>query len=454
MFKNFKRIAAGLVSSAVIITSAGCTLGKNTAYALTVDGYKIKAGVYIYYTASAMSEATNLALKQDENLDTKDKDALKKIKIEGKDFVDFVKDKATENCVNHVATIKHFDELELELTETQENEIDQFVDMNWESNEDMFDKNGISKESLEEVVTSSYKSEEVFKAYYGEGGSEKIEESQLKEYYTENNARVRYIDMDLHDAEGNDLDEAGKKEIEDMANDFLKRAKAAKDEKAMLEEFDAFQEEYDEYVADQAAEAAGEEATDESTTEAPTEEETEAETTAAETEAEEDNDTESDIDEQVAEAATDNDVSDEETDNPVTTAPASEDAEAETTTTVNPYANETIIHVVTTTEGQKEEDVTYNPSKECYNWIFNDAKQGVPDIVKDEHTMYVIVRLDINERMTDEDLWDEEGVEDVRYEMFSDEFQDMLDSWGDEYEVVKNKKAYKKYDPLKIETNS
>lgn len=453
MFKNLKRIAAAVVSSAVIITSAGCTLGKNTAYALTVDGYKVKAGVYIYYTASALSEATNLASQQNENLDTQDNDALKKVKIEGKDFIDFVKDKATENCVSHVATIKHFDELQLSLTETQENEISQYVDMNWEANEEMFTKNGISKESLKEIMTSSYKSEEVFKAYYGDGGSENIEESQLKEYYTENNARVRYIDMDLHDAEGNDLDEAGEKEIEDMANDFLKRAKAAKDEEAMLKEFDAFQEEYDEYVADQAAEAAGEEAATEAATEAPTEEETEAETTDAETSEAEDTDTESDIDDEIAQAATENN-SDNEDDNAVTTAPESESEEAETTTTVDPYANETIIHVVTTSEGQNEEDITYNPSKECYDWIFNDAKTGVPEIIKDEHTMYVIVRLDINERMTDEDLWDETGVEDVRYEMFSDEFQDMLDSWGDEYEVVKNKKAYKKYDPFKIETNA
>jgi len=39
--------------------------------------------------------------------------------------------------------------------------------------------------------------------------------------------RAKYIAMDLHDAEGNDLDDAAKKEITDMADDFLKRAKEA-----------------------------------------------------------------------------------------------------------------------------------------------------------------------------------------------------------------------------------
>lgn len=51
--------------------------------------------------------------------------------------------------------------------------------------------------------------------------------------------------------------------------------------------------------------------------------------------------------------------------------------------------------------------------------------------------MYVIVRLDITERMDEDDLWSESNVDSVRYKMFSDDLQDMLDSWGEEYEVVK-----------------
>ena len=110
------------------------------------------------------------------------------------------------------------------------------------------------------------------------------------------------------------------------------------------------------------------------------------------------------------------------------------------------------IQVVTTAEGAEEEpdESNYKPSKEIYDWIFNDAKTGVPEIVEDEDTMYVIVRLDITERMDEDDLWSESNVDSVRYKMFSDDLQDMLDSWGEEYEVVKNDKAYKRYDPFKI----
>lgn len=406
MLKKLKRIIAAAVSSAIVLTSAGCTTGKNTAYALTVDGYKVKAGVYIYYSYTALMEAKNMAAGQDENLDITDNKALEKVKIEGKPFLDFVKDKTTDSCINHVAVIKHFDELGLSLTDEAKEEIDEYVEATWDSSEDMFTGNGISKESIEEIMTSSYKSDEIFKAYYGEGGSENVTDDQLREHYTENNARVRYIDMDLHDAEGNDLDEEGKKELKDMAEDFLKRAKDADDITEMLKKFDEFQEEYDDYVAQQAAEAAGEEVATE-------------------------------------EVAHDHDAE-------TTTAPEGEESSETTTTTTISYANEQIVPVVTTEEGTKEEDVTYLPSKTCYDWIYNDAKTGIPEIVEDEDTLYVIVRLDIIERMTEDDLWSEDGVENVRYEMYSDDLQDLLDTWGDEYEVVKNEKAYKRYNPFDI----
>lgn len=453
MIRKWKRIIAAVLSSAMIFTCAGCTSGKNTAYALTVDGYQVKAGVYIYYSYTALTEAKNLAAKQDENLDVTDEEALKKVKIEGKDFLDYVKDKTTESCIDHVAVIKHFDELGLSLTDDEKKEINDYVESSWDSNGDMFEGNGIGKDSLKEIMTSSYKSDAIFNAYYGEDGSENVTEDQLKEYYTENNARVRYIDMDLHDADGNELDDAGKKEIQDMADDFLKRAKAASGEKDMLEKFDEFQEEYDEFVTNQAAEASGEEETTEAETEAETEEETtEAETTEAESEeeaAEDEEQSDSEDTEETTEEASETEESDEES---VTTAPESEESEETTTTTTSPYASEKIISVVTTEEGTAEEDVTYTPSKKCYDWIFNDAETGVPAIVEDEDTMYVIVRFDIAERMTDDDLWSESNVENVRYDMFSDDLQDMLDSWGNEYEVVKNEKAYKRYDPFKIES--
>ncbi|MGN1481685.1 hypothetical protein [Porcipelethomonas sp.] len=451
MLKKTKRILSGIIASALLLTCAGCGVGKSTAYALTIDGYQVKAGVYIYYQYAALQEAKNLAKEADSEIDTEDEKALKKTTIQGKEFLKWVEDKAIANCSEHVAVLKHFDEMELSLSDEDMDSIDSYVESAYENNPVMFEGNGIGEESLKEVMTSTYKSQEIFEALYGEGGSEGIKEDDIKDYYIENNARVKYVGLDLHDAEGNDLDEAGKKEITDMADDFLKRAKNAGSEEAMLEEFDTMQEEYDKYVSDKAAEAAGEETTTQAATEETTEEVTEApsETTEYEADINED-EAETDSDEEEASEESDENESAEET----TTAVSESDEEAETTTTVDPYANETIIAVVTTDENTKEEDVTYNPSKIFYDWVYNDAKTGVPEIVEDEDTIYVAVRLDITERMTDDDLWSENSIENTRFSMFSDDLQDKLDEWVDEYEVVRNEKAIKRYDPFAIKTDS
>ena len=217
-----------------------------------------------------------------------------------------------------------------------------------------------------------------------------------------------------------------------MADDFLKRAKNADSTDKMLEEFDLMQEEYDKYVADKAAEAAGEETTTEAATEAVTE------TTSAETVSEtstSDNENTSENEADVTTAENEGASSSETT--TVTTAVSEAGSEESETTTANPYANETIISVVTTDENTKEEEIQYTPSKTFYDWVYNDAKTNIPEIIEDEDTLYVAVRLDITERMTDEDLWSETSANSTRFNMFSDDLQDKLNEWVAGYSIEK-----------------
>lgn len=46
----------------------------------------------------------------------------------------------------------------------------------------------------------------------------------VEKYYDENYARVKYIAMELKDADGNSLDDDGKAEIKAMADDYVERA--------------------------------------------------------------------------------------------------------------------------------------------------------------------------------------------------------------------------------------
>ncbi len=405
MLKKLKKYLTAVIAAAITISCAGCTIGDSTANAMTIDGYEIKAGVYIYYQNAALEDAKQLAQEADANIDLEDQDALENTTIEGKKFLDWINAKTIASCREHVAVTRKFEEYKLELEESEIENIKAAAALNIEQYPE-YSENGIGEESIAEILEMTYKTNDLFDAVYGEGGTENVTEDELKDYYVENNSRVKYVDLDLHDADGNDLDEAGQKEIKDMANKFLADIKKTSSEKDMLEAFNTAQEEYDEYVSDKAAEAAAE-----------SEEETETPTEA------------------------------------VTTAASESDTETTTTTTTtNPYANESIIPVVTTEEGTAENDVTYYPSKTFYDWVYNDStKIGVPEIIEEEGTIYVAVKLDIKERMTEDDLWSENAVDTQRYSKYAKDMQVKIGDWAEALPIELNQSAIDRYKPFDYE---
>lgn len=400
MFTKFKKCLTAFLTAAVAVSAVGCTLGTSTKTAMSVDGYEMNAGVYIYYQNNALSEAKRLASADDSNLDVNDQDALEKVKIENKDFLNWVNDKTTANCCEHIAVIKKFDEMKLTLDEKDIANVEDYAESIFSDAEESkeYVTNGIGEESFTEILLNTYKANEIFLAIYGEGGTKNIQESTVKENYIENNARVKYVALDLHDSEGNDLEEADKTEIKNLANKFLTTVKSTSDEKEMLQKFNDISDEYQEFTANKAAEASGEEA---------------AVTT--------------------------------------TTAPESETTET-STTTVAPYANESIITKVTTDEDTKEEDLNYSPSKAFHDWAFNTStKLNVPEIIEDEDKIYVAVKLDIEERMTEDDLWTESVSESQRFSMYSEDFQADIDEWVSQLRINLNHDAFDRYKPFDYE---
>lgn len=400
MFRKVKKCLTAFIAAAVTATTAvGCTVGESTSYVMTVGDYKLNAGVYIYYQNTALEEAKSLALKEDPNLDTSDRDALEKCVIEEKKFIDWVNEKTMANCTEHIAVIHKFDELGLTLLEDDVAMAEEYAESLYSESEgdNEYLDNGIGQDSLEEILLNTYKATEIFEHIYGEGGTENVQESTLKDYYTENNVRVRYVPINLNDVDGNELDEAGKKEIKDLAQSYLNKVNKSTDELDMLEKFNEVSDEYGDYIAEQSGSA-----------------EEEAVTT--------------------------------------TTATESETTETTTTTTVNPYENETIITAVTTEEGTAEEDVHYSPSKKFYDWAYDPAtKLNVPEIIEDEGSLYLAVKLDIEKRMTADDLWNENTIQSVRLAMYSDAFQEQIDSWVEALDILLNQKAADRYEPFDYE---
>lgn len=461
MFR-WKKAAAIVAAAAMTVAGAGCTVGSGTAYAMTIDGEKVDAGIYIYYAYQSYMELTQDLQSQNSELDVSDDKVVKEQKMDGVSAEEWIKNKTLEYCQDYVAFNKQFDELGLSLEEKDKTDINSTMDSFWDKNGETYEKNGISKNSVKSVLESIYKSNELFLYYYDAGGEEGVTEDELKEYYVDNNARVRYLKFDLKDGNGDALDDAGKKDMKAKVEDYLSQIEAKSDEDAMEKEMDAVQSDYNAYVTSISEEAAAETATSATdadgneipatTTEATTTttEETTTTTTAAEDSAET---TATAGDESAADTTAAEDSAADET---TTTAAedGSEDNSAETTTTTSPYASENIIAKVTTDKDTKEEDITYTPSEKVYNYIFNDAKQGVLDIVEDDDAYYIVLCRDITERMTEDDLWTEEQRQSVASQKYGDDFKAKEEDWRNAQKVEKNDSAIKRYDAFKIDMDS
>lgn len=466
MFK-WKKAAATLLAAAVTGSFVAC--GESTANAMTIDGIQIKAGMYIYYSYNAYLQLTQDLKAQNSELDVTDNKVVKEQKMDGVSAETWIQNKALEYCKQYAAVEKKADELGIELKSDDKKDINDKVETFWDNSGEIYEKNGISKESVKAILENTYLTDEVFMHYYEVDGEEGVTEDGLKEFYEENNARVQYIQFDLKDGNGDDLDDAGKADMKKMVEDYLGEVQALKgDEDAMEDKMDDIQTEYNAYVTSISEEAAAETAT--SATDADGNEIAATTTEAAETTAAAETTTTAAAEDSAAETTTAGEESAETTaaeesssdetttttgnDTAETTAEAETTESGATTTTTAPYANEKIIAKVTTDSDTKEEDVTYTPSKKAYDFIFNDAELGVPAMVEDDNAYYIILRRDIKERMTDDDLWTEDNINSVIYTEYQKDFEDMRDKWCDDLNVEKNDRAIKRYDAFKIDMNS
>lgn len=463
-----KKIIASLAALTLAVSAAGCGTGKGTAWAARYEDYEVSAGIFIYYEMSAYYQAANKAKEADENLDTADKKALKAAVIDGKDMLTWIQDDATDNLRKYLAVQAEFDNRGLELTQEQIDEINETVDGSWDYYGSYYEQNGIGKESFKKITELSYKSEALFKSYYGEGGTDEVSMDAIKDYYSENYSRVKYITLSLNDTEGNPLDDDKKAEIKKMADEFAERANKG-------EEFDSLIAEYDEYTAKLAEEAAAETAETEAA-------ETSAETEVADTveETAETSDTEEALESEevtVTEAEAENDEAEEtsaetETEETEETSAETETAESEETSDEteteeteetsgetaeeimedddaleeieeDPYLNEKII--------KKGEDDSYTPSEKVNKAIFEQKEFGkafVVDDSADNSNYYVVVKYDILER---NDLFEGDALTSILNEMKGDDYDEKLLAIVTLENIVKNQSSYKRYNPFDFE---
>jgi len=465
-----KRVLAALAAVSMMFTAAGC--GEGTSWAVKYGDYTANAGVFTYYQMEALKEAKSKIQEQDENADVSDLKKLKSMTVDGVDIEEWVNTRAKEKVKKFVAVSNKFDELGLELSSDDQANIDYYVEYGWMYGEgETCEKIGTSKDSYKQIIEFSYKEKQVFSHFYGEGGEKEYPEEDYNKYLADNLSRVKMLQFELKDGDGNALDAAGKAEVKAQAEDYLKRANSGESMDKLIKEYEKLKEEEkaEETQTDDTAEApevttAADDSTEEpAVTTVPETENAEPEVTEAVT-------SEADTKEtaEVTTAASENEipevtttVSEIEAPEVTTTAPAentseepavtteaaetSEPADAEDTDdSADPYENENLYF-----KGSDEEG--YSPSQKANDAIFNECKVGGEAVLvedDDNSMIYVISRLDIAGRT---DFTEGDYKDYILWKILEDDFNQFIMSWISDSEFKENNAAYRRYDAFKSE---
>ena len=413
---KFNRFASAAAAFALAAASASCsapeaiTFGKGTQTALTVDGYEVPAGVFIYNEITAYRNAMYDMYYKNGKMPTLDD--VKNSTIKDLDSTDWIQDNATDACKDFVASEKEFEKIGESLKETDLAEIKDMLSTY--SSESLFSENGVGEESLRKIIENNYKREAIFKHYFGLDAEKGCSEGELKTYYQDKTTRVKYFAISMTDSEGEQYGADEKRRLNNMIDDYVKEINEEKANDAKLKKIDECKEDYNKYVEKRTAE-----------------EEAKAAEKAGET--------------------------------TTTTTTTTTSSGTTTTTTTDPYANEiTITKYTTTTADENESSDTTTTTTSAESAASEDAYKKYNDHVfsmpynkaekyqYDDNTVYVIIRADIKERMTSDDLWTEDKIESLLSERYYNDFEDMMKNIVKDYSVEKNSKAYRKFTPFDL----
>lgn len=408
---NLRKIAAAGLSVALSASMVGCTpaIGAGSKNAMTIDGYEVPAGLFVYYTLQGYNEAANELYNK--NGTSPSVDDVKGTNIEETDSTDWIQNKATKYCKDFVAVQREFELIGGELTSEEKDEAAQMAEYYYEQYPSYAD-NGISLDTMKLMAESSYKEQKIFEYYYGFEGEKGCSEDELKDYFNDNFARVKYVSISLLDADGNKVSEDKERSLRKKADEYVAQINDKAREIDKMLEVNNVQTAYDEYVEAQTTTLAQ-----------PTVEE-ETTTTTVET--------------------------------------TTESAES-TTTTTDKFDGENIIQRNTTTtasanSSDNTETTTADTEDAEYKFkefVFNELTLGKATVYDyDESTIYVVIRGDLHERMTEDDYWSEDYISYLQSLRYSGDFKDYLEEKAEALSLDKNKSAYRRYAPFKLKLES
>ena len=183
----FKKVTAGLLAAATLVSFAGCS-GSDTTWTYKLGDYTVTSGMYVGLSLTAYQEAQAL-----EGFDASKTPFDQE--LEGEDGLKWVTDEAESLARNYLAVEQKFDEMGLTVDEESQKTMDTNAEAYYNYLDQVYgyaDK-GFGLESYKKLQLNQYKSSSIFNKIYGEGGSEEVKDDELKDIFYSDYAKVFYI---------------------------------------------------------------------------------------------------------------------------------------------------------------------------------------------------------------------------------------------------------------------
>ena len=462
---SIKKRLAALATAAVMAASlAGCA---DTSYVLQADGENINAGIYLDYMFGAMQQQIYMWQYSGVTENFFDQ------KVGEQTFEEYLLTTAMDQTKHYAAIEKLFKESGLKISSEDMKSINNSVSDTWESLSELYEKEGISKDSLKKTYVSSKKKEMLFDYYSGEGGKEAASKEDLEKYMNENYLRFKAITINKSTNEDETQKEAENKEKQELFEKYKEKTADVS-----FADFDALIDEYnqetaatdedtaDEEIANDTSEGEdGSSSTDEGSSDNSSEadDSSSANDSSSSDESTADDSTESEVTESVSSFEAEN-SEDESSVEEVTLDDPSSEAESDTADTADlteetgddtadiedvtdaepdPYANERLVNFGALDEETLEGD--YGKRMKA----INDA--AVNDIVtyEDDSAFYIISKGEVSERVS-EYLDSEENFDAILHEAKDKDFEDKIKAATESISFSENKDAIDRYTPKPI----
>ncbi len=255
--RHFTKIAAGAAAVVMALSLGGCM---DNGTIMTVDGMKIRNGVYLTFMQTAMQTASQRieeihAEEAESNSDTSSDTSSSSSSdatstessseeadiftesLDGMSFSDWVKQNTRKGVLRFVGTQRLCDEYGITLTEEEKAAINSSVQESWDEEDaylqylygmstmgDYYRAMGIEVESLKQIAIVNELNTRLFDYFYGEGGEHEVPQEEIDKYIKDNFAAYRLISVRKLDYKGDVLfldDEL--KELKDRAQSYADR---------------------------------------------------------------------------------------------------------------------------------------------------------------------------------------------------------------------------------------